>query len=269
MKYVHTDDRYFVYPAVEMKCIALVVVLVWARIQYLRAQQAAGKNSCWSDVQISADATDINRRRHSNIPLMSSTYRLFVMPVLCIGFFLVPLHSFSWSVLVGFAASIRCDHRPSPSCLFANEHLNGHIFQDDECEDLCGAYGDDTTNLVSTEDAATNAAPVPSDTPSSIIGRRAPRREYRSYPRRTSVWSDPQPSKCETCHGEGEQTCRFCGGTDFLSAIGGETDALFIEGIGRDCPVCNDGVEVCHKCSGTGYVFSWKPARNVTSSLHP
>ena len=59
--------------------------------------------------------------------------------------------------------------------------------------------------------------------------------------------------------------------TDFLSAIGGETDALFYEGIGKDCPVCNDGKETCHECAGTGYIFSWTQslAKNQTTSMHP
>lgn len=74
---------------------------------------------------------------------------------------------------------------------------------------------------------------------------------------------------CESCSGSGKQICRFCGGTDFLSAIGGETNALFMEGVGKDCPVCRDGNEVCHECAGTGIVFSWKREMGYNNSLHP
>eukprot|EP01083_Nonionella_stella_P048186 129004_1 len=69
------------------------------------------------------------------------------------------------------------------------------------------------------------------------------------------------PDTCETCNGRGKQRCRFCGGTQFLSAMGGDTDELFYEGMGHNCPVCNDGKEVCHECSGTGYVFTWSRDR--------
>ncbi len=77
------------------------------------------------------------------------------------------------------------------------------------------------------------------------------------------------PEKFKSCAGKGEQTCRFCGETDFLSAIVGETDALFYESIGKDCPVCGDGLDICHECAVTGFVFSWSQNRNQTASLHP
>lgn len=82
-------------------------------------------------------------------------------------------------------------------------------------------------------------------------------------------WADPGPDKCTTCQGGGEITCRFCGGTSMMSAIGGDTNTLFYEGIGKDCPVCDDGVEVCNRCAGTGWVFSWSIDRNRTDSVHP
>ena len=39
-------------------------------------------------------------------------------------------------------------------------------------------------------------------------------------------------------------------------------DHVFYAGMGQDCPVCKDGMEVCGECAGTGYVFSWDAKRN-------
>lgn len=141
------------------------------------------------------------------------------------------------------------------------------IFQDEDCEDLCGAFGEDFTAAASLDQVEDDTA-----TKSQVkVNSYAPPRLSRHTPR-ALWWTEEGLDKCKTCHGSGEQTCRFCGGTDFLSAIGGETDALFTEGIGKDCPVCNDGIESCNKCAGTGSIFTWSPPepdRDRTNSLHP
>lgn len=119
---------------------------------------------------------------------------------------------------------------------------NNQIFQDDDCQDLCDAF-----------EVASEIKPE------TIVRRAKPR-----PPRRTSTYS-PKPSKCNSCHGEGAKTCRFCGGTEFLS---GNTNVVFYEGIGKDCPVCKEGMEVCRACSGTGYVYTWR-MMNLHSGYRP
>ena len=129
----------------------------------------------------------------------------------------------------------------------------GAMFQDEDCEDLCDAFG---SELVAT------AAAAP---PRSATARpRRPRRALRAL-----WWAEEGQEKCATCRGSGEVTCRFCGGTSFLAGMGGDTDALFLEGVGHACPVCrDDGMEPCRSCAGTGIVFSWAKAMNHTESLH-
>ena len=131
------------------------------------------------------------------------------------------------------------------SYLSAGSSEGSQFFQDDDCEDLCEAFGDETL--------------IPSI--ANNIRETVPPQRKRVTTMKTikrSLWSDPQPTKCKSCAGAGTTYCRFCGGVSFLSGIGGETDALFIDGIGKSCPVCDDGNEVCRECSGTGYIFSWK-----------
>ena len=136
------------------------------------------------------------------------------------------------------------------------------IFQDDDCEDLCDAFGEvpSVTGLNKLEEDTTIKDKMISKSFAAPI---APRRS------RALWWAGPGPEKCTSCQSGGVMTCRFCGGTSMMSAIGGETDTLFYEGIGKDCPVCDDGVEVCSKCAGTGWVFSWSKDRNRTDSVYP
>ena len=150
-------------------------------------------------------------------------------------------------------------HRGAPSSTFA-------IFQDDDCEDLCDAFGVvSSVSVESVEKLSDDEAAMAMDRMKSTnyAATRTPRRS------RALWWADPGPDKCTTCQSGGVITCRFCGGTSMMSAFGGETDALFYEGIGKDCPVCDDGQEVCNKCAGTGWVFSWSKDRNRTDSVHP
>jgi hypothetical protein len=134
------------------------------------------------------------------------------------------------------------------------------IFQDDDCEDLCDSFG-----LVPSVPFLTKVNEDDADrmVTSSVA---APRTSRRS---RALWWADPGPDKCLSCQSEGVMICRFCGGTSMMSAIGGETDTLFYDGIGKDCPVCDDGLEACNKCAGTGWVFSWSKDRNRTDSVYP
>lgn len=130
------------------------------------------------------------------------------------------------------------------------------VFEDEDCEDLCSAFQEESSP------AGAVGRAIPSVT--NVTQRPGPRRSNAMW------WPQAGPTECETCSGKGEQTCRFCGGTHFLSGIGGETDAVFYEGLGKDCPVCEDGTEVCHECSGTGYLFKWSaPEPNQSESLRP
>ena len=164
------------------------------------------------------------------------------MLIVCLVGVLQPIKAFStW----------KFSSRRSSTCTFA-------VFVDDDCEDLCGAFAFGDDSMAATPNKLVEDFAKISNTP-----QRAPRRS------RALWWPDAEPDKCSSCEGTGEMTCRFCGGTSMMSAIGGDTDALFIEGIGNDCPICNDGAEACHKCAGTGFVFSWSKARNRTDSLQP
>eukprot|EP00804_Cyclotella_cryptica_P029183 CCRYP_005332-RA/>CCRYP_005332-RA protein AED:0.07 eAED:0.06 QI:0/0/0.5/1/0/0/2/1211/238 len=179
---------------------------------------------------------------------------------------LSPIQSFS-TLNVWNSRPIRCDGRPSSTSsilLASNDGFAEHIYQDDECQDLCGAWEE---GWGGNQTSSTMTTPAAEDVIQAPVVRRSKPSAYRSSHRlrRDSLWSDPKPSVCKSCSGEGGQVCRFCGGTDFLSAIGGDTDVLFYEGIGKDCPVCKDGVEVCHECAGTGYVYSWELTRNFTT----
>jgi hypothetical protein len=156
---------------------------------------------------------------------------------------------------IAFANTIT-HHRPINSYLSAESNTGGQFFQDDDCEDLCDAFSDE--------------APMPSL--ANSMKETVPPQNRSVPPMRLikrTLWSDPKPTKCKSCSGDGSTTCRFCGGVSFLSGIGGETDALFFDGIGKSCPVCDDGNEICRQCSGTGYVFSWKRPSDDNDSMRP
>jgi hypothetical protein len=142
------------------------------------------------------------------------------------------------------------------TCIFA-------VFRDDDCEDLCPdiVYGDDSV-----------AATTKMEEYIAVDGRLKINNFAQRSPRHSrALWwpADSEPDACVSCEGSGEMACRFCGGTSMMSAIGGNTDALFYEGIGKDCPVCNDGMEACTKCAGTGFVFMWSKSMNRTDSFQP
>lgn len=214
-----------------------------------------------ADQQQTARSADRNIKlaiRNLDIYKMNSVRRrlptlLMIVMLLCADYLIIPLQSFATGK---FSSRRVSGWRSTPiTCTYA-------VFQDNECEDLCAAFGEESStaplNKVEEEKASTGRV----KSTMSYTSQSLPRRP------RALWWTETGPDKCKSCAGSGEQTCRFCGGTDFLSAIGGETDALFYDGIGKDCPVCNDGLEVCHKCTGTGWVFSWSRDRNRTDSFH-
>ena len=154
------------------------------------------------------------------------------------------------------AFSTKNIQRRISSRLLADNNIGGQFFQDDECEDLCEAFGDEA--LVPSLGNSVQDTVLPQS--KSVMPMKQIKR---------SLWSDPKPTKCKSCNGVGSHVCRFCGGVSFLSGIGGETDALFFDGIGKRCPVCDDGYETCRECSGTGYIFSWNKPRDDAGSLRP
>jgi hypothetical protein len=189
--------------------------------------------------------------------------RIVLMTLMCI-LLLSPIQSFSTLNIRNSRVSIGNTAASKPLSISAkifaqNDGFAEHIYQDDECQDLCGAWDDGSGGNQTSSNTAENVVQVQ-------VMRRSKPSDYRSSHRlrRNSHWPNPKPSICKSCNGEGGQFCRFCGGTEFLSAIGGDTDVLFYDGIGKDCPVCKDGVELCHECAGTGY-FSWELTRNITT----
>jgi hypothetical protein len=215
---------------------------------------------CNNDVLVS-QCQKMNTMRSLRFPPL-----IAMMMILCLGFDVLPSEAFSTTkfssrrlVIGGRSRAVDASHiHPwhSTTCTFA-------VFRDDDCEDLCPdfAFGDDSVAATPKmeEDIVANGRMKINN-----FAQRAPRRS------RALWWPvDSEPDSCVSCEGSGEMTCRFCGGTSMMSAIGGDTDALFYEGIGKDCPVCDDGVEACTKCAGTGFVFSWSKAMNLTDSLQP
>lgn len=67
---------------------------------------------------------------------------------------------------------------------------------------------------------------------------------------------------CSTCHGHGTVPCRFCRGTGVMwlspssSTTGGDgqggADSSF-----PPCPVCQQGMETCRDCKGSGRIAKW------------
>lgn len=178
-----------------------------------------------------------------------------VIKMICAGYIVSPLQAFSFiSVGNGKLPHHRnIGFREKISSTFAT-------FHDDDCEDLCDSFGviPPVVSLTKLNEGTVDRM-VSNSLASPGISRRS----------RALWWADPGPDKCISCQSEGVMTCRFCGGTSMMSAIGGETDTLFYDGIGKDCPVCDDGLEVCNKCAGTGWVFSWSKDRNFTDSVYP
>ena len=184
---------------------------------------------------------------------------LVILVTVLVGYLIIsPLQAFSTGV---FSSSQCIGWRSTSTCTYA-------LFQDEDCEDLCEAFGEDLTSTVSLNKVESDTASTNEGAKTSDNNYTPPKPSRRS---RALWWAEDSLETCKDCDGTGEQTCRFCGGTGFMSAIGGDTDALFLEGIGKACPVCNDGVETCQTCAGTGFVWvpSWSRDRNRTSSLHP
>jgi len=170
--------------------------------------------------------------------------------------------------------------------------INALMFDDDDCEDLCSAFADvilppapiaatsttvvqETKNTVAIDDAT--GCRVEDDdcqlmaTTAKITVHNSPLLKGAAVAKRRSRelwWPDVEPDECKTCIGEGKCACQFCEGTSMMSAMGGDT-ALFLEGLGQICPVCNDGMVSCRTCTGTGLVFSWNKTMNRADSLRP
>jgi hypothetical protein len=167
------------------------------------------------------------------------------------------------------------------------------IFDDDDCEDLCSAFADvilppapiaatsttvvQETNIVAAIDDATGCLVEDDDcqvmaTSAKITVHNSPLQNSAAVAKRRSRelwWPDTEPDICNACLGKGKCTCQFCEGTSMMSAMGGETDTLFLDGLGQKCPVCNDGMVSCRTCTGTGLIFSWNKSMNRTDSLRP
>jgi hypothetical protein len=188
-------------------------------------------------------------RQFSLFPLIRLLLALVFLRQQIIAFSMMNLRD------ITFARTIT-HQRPMNTYLSAESNAGNQFFQDDDCEDLCDAFADET----------------PISSLANSIKETVPPQNKSVQPKRLNkrtLWSDPKPTKCKSCSGIGSNFCRFCGGVSFLSGIGGETDALFIDGIGKSCPVCDDGNEICRQCSGTGYIFSWKIPSDDSNSMKP
>mmetsp|Transcript_569 Transcript_569/g.1169 ORF Transcript_569/g.1169 Transcript_569/m.1169 type:complete len:220 (-) Transcript_569:154-813(-) len=201
---------------------------------------------------------------------------------ICNGHHLITLEAFAPSKLSSQKAKTAA--QKEPSSLFESNNFSDHIFQDDDCEDLCSGFDDDFSDprlsgsrekvTMPSSSTPSSSSLVSNDYDANALKEQPINSEYRSskrllqrnsYPP-SSHWGQ-QPRQCNSCSGKGTQTCRFCGGTTFMAAIGGSTNALFTAGIGKDCPVCDeDGLEVCHQCAGTGWVVFLR-GRNATNYM--
>ena len=163
--------------------------------------------------------------------------------LICISF-LLHLHAFSSTKLL----NRQCNRRMCP--LNAAQDKSEQLYDDDDCADLCDSYETTTVTHVQQQ----QQQPVKK----SIFKSRPHKKRLRPPP-----WSDPKPTVCHSCHGRGDLICRFCEETGYLSSIGSSCNIVFYAGFGENCPVCDDGMESCHDCAGTGYVFSWDTKKNV------
>lgn len=161
----------------------------------------------------------------------------------------------------------------APQVVKATRDISDQVFPDDECQDLCDAWAEESDNDFGAPMQHDSQPPLQqTDNRQDTVRRANKSDEIARRLRRKSLTTMsrlmPSPRHCDTCGGDGSESCRFCGGTSFLSGIGGETDALFADGIGISCPVCDDGLELCHQCAGTGSVFSWGYGSHVSTGLH-
>lgn len=64
---------------------------------------------------------------------------------------------------------------------------------------------------------------------------------------------------CEDCSGRGVRSCRFCQGSGKLGFMRQKYEEEETPSIPSfmACPICEDGVEVCSSCRGTGWVAGW------------
>lgn len=170
--------------------------------------------------------------------------------------------------------------------------INALMFDDDDCEDLCSAFAEvilppipiaiTSTTIVKEKntfaiDDATGCHVEDDDcqvmaTSARITVHNSPSQNGVAVAKRRSRelwWPDAEPDECNTCIGKGRCTCQFCEGTSMMSAMGGDTDTLFLDGLGQKCPVCNDGMVNCRMCAGTGLVFSWNKTMIRTDSVRP
>lgn len=148
------------------------------------------------------------------------------------------LHAFSTSKLL--------NARYGTPRLHASQYDSEQLYQDTDCFDLCDGF--ETVVDIAAAEQVKVAEQVKRTNISYKTRLRAP---IMSPP-----WSNPKPNKCKSCRGHGDLICRFCDETGYLSSMG-SSEVVFYAGFGKDCPVCKDGMEVCHDCAGTGYVFSW------------
>lgn len=162
---------------------------------------------------------------------------ILVLPTMILALLIMTVHGFTKESHRGSGIIGASQWRRTPTCIEA-------FFEDEDCEDLCP--NEEPTFKVQVENA-----PKPK------------RRELRP------LWwvGTDDVEKCSTCNGTGEQICRFCQGTRFLSGVWGNEDALLHEGIGKDCPVCKDGVEPCTECSSTGFILSRNKPNEVKGRL--
>ena len=154
-------------------------------------------------------------------------------------------------------------HSKSSGCAYA-------VFEDADCEDLC-----DATEFFADYDTPA-ASETQIDEQKTATKERTNANSSTSQQIRPLWWTDTGQDECESCKGKGDMKCRFCGGTNFMSAIGGNTDDLFNHAhgpkymkAGKECPVCNEGREQCQKCSGTGVIFSWSSQYDRNTTLSP
>ncbi len=71
-------------------------------------------------------------------------------------------------------------------------------------------------------------------------------------------------SECSSCAGCGETVCQWCDGEGIEECYkcdgGGQFESR------KPCPVCDNGLNYCDDCEGTGYVYAIEECRSCTGS---
>lgn len=140
-----------------------------------------------------------------------------------------------------------------------NKEQTPFTFHDEECYDLCWVDSDEAEILNRGDHDAMHSMDGDDDmemrSTTVAIDPDAARVRMEMV---WQLWKDQEScdvedvrscgEQCKACGGLGSTPCRFCKGSKVVELFDGHS---------VDCPVCQDGYEVCKACQGSGWVAGW------------